>query len=50
MGLGFFIAKTLVERTGGRIAMKNRLSPAKGAIVQATWPRVALEPDEEMPI
>lgn len=50
MGLGFFIAKTLVERTGGRIAMKNRLSPAKGAIVQATWPRAALEPDEEMPI
>lgn len=47
MGLGFFIAKTLVERTGGRIAMKNRLSPAKGAIVQATWPRVTLEPDDE---
>lgn len=46
MGLGFFIAKILVERTDGRIATKNRLPPAKGAIVQATWPRVALEPDE----
>ena len=47
MGLGFFIAKTLVERTGGRIATKNRLAPAKGAIVQAIWPRVALEPDDK---
>jgi len=50
MGLGFFIAKTLVERTGGRIASKNRPAPAKGAIVQATWPRVALEPEPEPPI
>lgn len=47
MGLGFFIAKTLVERTGGRIAMKNRPAPATGAIVQATWSRVALEPAEK---
>lgn len=47
MGLGFFIAKTLVERTGGRVAMKNRLAPDSGAIVQATWPRTALEPEPE---
>ncbi len=47
MGLGFFIAKTLVERTGGRIATQNRPPPAQGAIVQATWPRVALESDPE---
>ena len=50
MGLGFFIAKTLVERTGGRIAMQNRLFPAQGAVVQATWPRAALEPAPEYPI
>lgn len=50
MGLGFFIAKTLVERTGGRIASKNRTPPATGAVVQATWPRVALEPDPESAI
>lgn len=50
MGLGFFIAKTLVERTGGRIAMQNRILPAHGAVVQATWPRQALEPDGEHPI
>lgn len=43
MGLGFFIAKTLIERTGGRIATRNRTPPRKGAIVQAVWPRSALE-------
>ena len=43
MGLGFFIAKTLIERTGGRIATRNRTPPRKGAIVQALWPRAALE-------
>jgi len=50
MGLGFFIAKTLVERTGGRIAMQNRILPAHGAVVQATWPREVLEPEAEHPI
>jgi len=43
MGLGFFIAKTLVERTGGRIATRNASLPASGAVVQAVWPRKALE-------
>ena len=43
MGLGFFIAKTLIERTGGRIATRNRTPPRHGAIVQAVWPRRALE-------
>lgn len=43
MGLGFFIAKTLIERTGGRIATRNRTPPRTGAIVQALWPRAALE-------
>ncbi len=44
MGLGFFIAKTLIERTGGRIATRNRAAPRRGAIVQAVWPRMVLEP------
>ena len=43
MGLGFFIAKTLIERTGGRIATRNASLPASGAVVQAVWPRKALE-------
>jgi two-component system sensor histidine kinase RegB len=38
MGLGFFIAKTLIERTGGRIATRNRTPPKKGAVVQTLWP------------
>jgi two-component system sensor histidine kinase RegB len=29
MGLGFFIAKTLIERTGGRIATRNRTPPGR---------------------
>ncbi|MEM8615893.1 MAG: ActS/PrrB/RegB family redox-sensitive histidine kinase [Pseudomonadota bacterium] len=46
MGLGFFIAKTLIERTGGRIATRNRAAPRRGAIVQAVWPRSDLVPLE----
>lgn len=44
MGLGFFIAKTLIERTNGRIATRNRAAPRHGAIVQAVWPRAELQP------
>lgn len=47
MGLGFFIAKTLIERTGGRIATRNRILPKTGAIVQASWPRNTLEAGED---
>lgn len=46
MGLGFFIAKTLIERTGGRIATRNKNLPKSGAVVQAMWPRTALEATE----
>jgi two-component system sensor histidine kinase RegB len=43
LGLGFFIAKTLVERSGGRVSFDNRAFPAHGAMVRAVWPRTALE-------
>lgn len=43
MGLGFFIAKTLIEQSGGRIATRNRTPPKSGAVVQAAWPRTKLE-------
>ena len=64
MGLGLFIAKTLLERTGARIAFanggddaarcrraaadapENALPP--GAIVEAIWPRDALDPPEDL--
>ncbi|HXQ10163.1 MAG TPA: ActS/PrrB/RegB family redox-sensitive histidine kinase [Caulobacteraceae bacterium] len=39
MGLGFFIAKTLLERTGARVDFRN----AGGALVSARWPRAAIE-------
>ncbi|MEZ5854761.1 MAG: ATP-binding protein [Hyphomicrobiaceae bacterium] len=39
LGLGFFIAKTLLERSGARIALENRMAPAHGAIVRVSWPR-----------
>ena len=45
MGLGFFIAKTLLERTGARLEFKN--GKGGGAIVAARWPREKVEaPDQ----
>ncbi len=41
MGLGFFIAKTLIEQTGGRVQALNR--GHGGAIVAARWPRGAID-------
>jgi two-component system sensor histidine kinase RegB len=43
MGLGFFIAKTLIEQTGGVVAAYNRMGG--GATVTATWPRNAIDGD-----
>jgi two-component system, sensor histidine kinase RegB len=43
MGLGFFIAVTLLERTGARVTPYNRQLPAKGAVIRVVWPRQALE-------
>jgi len=40
LGLGFFIAKTLVERTGGSVDFGNR--PEGGARVSLRWPLQAL--------
>ena len=43
MGLGLFIAKTLLERSGAVVALANRKLPAKGAIIQITWPRSVVD-------
>jgi two-component system, sensor histidine kinase RegB len=43
LGLGFFIAKTLLERTGAKIVVKNRPLPREGATFRACWPRQAIE-------
>ena len=42
LGLGFFIAKTLLERTGASLSFANRPPPMTGAVVEITWPRAAL--------
>lgn len=39
LGLGFFIAKTLLERSGATISLDNRAMPATGAIVRVNWAR-----------
>jgi two-component system sensor histidine kinase RegB len=43
MGLGFFIAKTLLERTGGQVVATNKTSPEKGAMIKVKWSRAVLE-------
>lgn len=37
MGLGFFIARTLLERTGARMKPYNRRPPERGAVVRISW-------------
>jgi len=55
MGLGLFIAKTLLERTGAEITFANGTDPflrseeipqRSGAIVEVAWPRARIEQDE----
>ncbi len=43
LGLGFFIAKTLLERSGARVEARNRTLPRTGAVVTVAWPRAAVE-------
>ncbi|MNQ91451.1 Sensor histidine kinase RegB [compost metagenome] len=46
MGLGFFIARTLLERSGGKVSVgagDGEKGQPKGARVTIRWPRQALE-------
>lgn len=54
MGLGLFIAKTLLERSGAVLSFANGTDPAlsgarenerRGAVVEVVWPRAAIVPD-----
>jgi two-component system sensor histidine kinase RegB len=47
MGLGFFIAKTLIEQTGGGVTAANRVGG--GAIVTVAWPRGAIDGEAPPP-
>ena len=44
MGLGFFISKTLLERTGALVTFQN--GRPHGAVVSARWPRAKIEVGE----
>jgi two-component system, sensor histidine kinase RegB len=46
LGLGVFIARTLLERTGAKVSFTNRHFPDHGAVVQIAWPRSRFETDE----
>ncbi|MER9578237.1 ActS/PrrB/RegB family redox-sensitive histidine kinase [Mesorhizobium sp. M0189] len=47
LGLGLFIAKTLLERSGATLDFRNSSEPGEGAIVQISWPRsVFLNPEQ----
>jgi two-component system sensor histidine kinase RegB len=61
MGLGLFIAKTLLERTGAKVSFANgsdapdaapgeerEFARPTGAVVEAIWPRDALDPPEDL--
>jgi two-component system, sensor histidine kinase RegB len=43
LGLGFFIAKTLLERSGATLNFENRAYPDRGAIVRVQWGRSDFE-------
>jgi two-component system sensor histidine kinase RegB len=43
LGLGFFIAKTLLERSGATLALANRTAPETGAVVRVRWRRADFE-------
>jgi two-component system sensor histidine kinase RegB len=49
LGLGFFIAKTLLERSGAHVSLENRAPPDHGAIVRVTWPRSSFDLPESRP-
>jgi two-component system sensor histidine kinase RegB len=46
LGLGVFIARTLLERTGAKVSFTNRVFPDHGAVVQIAWPRDRFEAAE----
>jgi two-component system, sensor histidine kinase RegB len=43
MGLGLFIAKTLLERSGATVHLANQKPPAQGASISVQWPREAVD-------
>jgi two-component system, sensor histidine kinase RegB len=48
LGLGLFIAKTLLERSGATFYARNRTGADKGAEITLTWMRSAFEYDKTL--
>ncbi|MCW6506805.1 ActS/PrrB/RegB family redox-sensitive histidine kinase [Lichenifustis flavocetrariae] len=49
LGLGLFIAKTLLERSGAVLQMGNAAAPATGAVISVEWPRASFEGERANP-
>lgn len=45
LGLGLFVAKTLLERSGAVMTMSNVAAPSSGAQIDIVWPRLDFERD-----
>jgi two-component system, sensor histidine kinase RegB len=43
LGLGLFIAKTLLQRSGAALDLANRPPPEKGAVIRVAWPRALMD-------
>jgi len=43
LGLGFFIAKTLLERSGATLLFENKPLPERGAVIKLSWSRSDFE-------
>jgi two-component system, sensor histidine kinase RegB len=43
LGLGFFIAKTLLERSGAKLSLTNQAPPLHGATITVAWSRTDFE-------
>jgi two-component system sensor histidine kinase RegB len=50
LGLGLFIAKTLLERSGAKLSFKNQALPLQGAVVTVTWSRSDFERSPVAPL
>ena len=49
LGLGLFIAKTLLDRSGASVSTANAAPPRSGAVVTVAWPRASFERDPSRP-
>ncbi len=48
MGLGFFISKTLLERSSATVTLAQRPPPERGALAIVTWPLPFLDTQTEL--